>query len=94
MATATTATFEMPFCGLGSASPATRYFDRRTSAPPFVVGRVASVSALQMIPESDRGAGMTRLAHDLQSGEWERRFGHLAALDHFDVGYRLVVSWA
>jgi len=47
-----------------------------------------------MIPESDRGAGMTRLAHDLQSGEWERRFGHLAALDHFDVGYRLVVSWA
>jgi SAM-dependent methyltransferase len=53
-----------------------------------------SMSALQMIPESDRVAGMTRLAQDLESGEWESRFGHLAALDHFDVGYRLVVSWA
>jgi len=51
-----------------------------------------SMSALQMIPESDRGAGMTRLTRDLESGEWERRFGYLAALDHFDVGYRLVVS--
>jgi hypothetical protein len=51
-----------------------------------------SMSALQMIPESDRMAGMSRLSEDLESGEWERRFGHLATLDELDVGYRLVVS--
>lgn len=32
------------------------------------------------------------LRADLESGEWECRFGHLKALDAFDVCYRLVVS--
>jgi len=33
-----------------------------------------------------------RLAADLASGEWERRYGHLRRLDALEVGYRVVVA--
>lgn len=36
--------------------------------------------------------GAARLPADLDSGAWERRFGHLRALDSLDAGYRLVVA--
>lgn len=36
--------------------------------------------------------GLARLAEDLGSGEWERRYGHLLALDSLDLGYRLVTT--
>ena len=36
--------------------------------------------------------GLERLADDLASGEWERRYGNLLALDEFDAGYRLVIG--
>ena len=34
------------------------------------------------------------LARDLDSGAWERRNGHLRALDELDCGYRLLVAGA
>jgi len=34
--------------------------------------------------------GLDRLRHDLDSGEWDRRYGHLRTLDTLDVGLRLV----
>ena len=37
-------------------------------------------------------AAMARLASDLESGEWHRRYGHLLELDEFDAGYRLVTA--
>jgi len=37
-------------------------------------------------------AGLQRLADDLASGEWDRRYGHLRGVDEFDAGYRLVVA--
>lgn len=37
-------------------------------------------------------AGLARLAADLDSGEWERRYGTLLNHDSYDAGYRLVVS--
>lgn len=37
-------------------------------------------------------AGLSRLADDLASGEWERRYGALLAQDSYDAGYRLVIS--
>jgi len=40
----------------------------------------------------DVSEGLAKLAGDLQSGEWERRYGHLAGLDALDCGYRLVES--
>lgn len=34
--------------------------------------------------------GLDRLAQDLESGAWARRYGYLLDLDELDVGYRLV----
>ncbi len=37
-------------------------------------------------------AGLRRLADDLASGAWDRRYGHLREQEEFDAGYRLVVA--
>ena len=50
----------------------------------------AGSSSFRVLPGLD--AGLSRLAADLAGGEWERRYGHLLALDEFDAGYRLVVG--
>lgn len=50
------------------------------------------MSALALIPEADRIAGMHRLTADLDSGEWHRRWGHLLGLDELDLGYRVVAT--
>lgn len=34
--------------------------------------------------------GLDRLRQDLDSGEWDRRYGHLRTLDTLDIGLRLV----
>jgi SAM-dependent methyltransferase len=36
--------------------------------------------------------GLRRLAHDLESGVWERRYKDLLARDKYDAGYRLVTA--
>ncbi len=33
-----------------------------------------------------------RLAHDLETGEWHRRYADILAQDDYDAGYRLIVS--
>ena len=50
------------------------------------------MSALALIPEADRAEGMRRLRADLDSGEWDRSWGHLLALDELDLGYRVIVA--
>ena len=40
----------------------------------------------------DAEAGLGRLAHDLETGEWERRYADLLGLEEYDAGYRLVVA--
>jgi SAM-dependent methyltransferase len=37
-------------------------------------------------------AGIARLADDLASGEWDRRYGTLMNQNTYDAGYRLVIS--
>jgi SAM-dependent methyltransferase len=37
-------------------------------------------------------AGLARLAADLESGAWDRRYGDLLELEELDAGYRLVVA--
>ena len=37
-------------------------------------------------------AGLQNLRRDLETGEWERRYGDLLALSEHDAGYRLVVA--
>jgi ubiquinone/menaquinone biosynthesis C-methylase UbiE len=44
----------------------------------------------QSISEEARRDGRERLRADLESGTWERRYGHLRALPALDVGLRLV----
>ena len=36
--------------------------------------------------------GLARLKQDLETGEWERRYAELLALDEYDAGYRLVLA--
>jgi len=36
--------------------------------------------------------GLARLADDLATGEWARRYGQLFPLEAYDAGYRLVVT--
>ncbi|HLK00757.1 MAG TPA: class I SAM-dependent methyltransferase [Streptosporangiaceae bacterium] len=49
-------------------------------------------SAFTMIGDADRAEGMARLAADLDSREWHRRYGHLLDLDELDLGYRILIA--
>lgn len=40
----------------------------------------------------DAEPGLQKLTHDLETGEWERRYPELLTLDAYDAGYRLVVA--
>ncbi len=41
---------------------------------------------------NDAETGLARLAQDLDTGEWERRFADVLALDAYDAGYRIIVA--
>jgi SAM-dependent methyltransferase len=51
-----------------------------------------ATSALSLISDAEREAGLARLRADLASGAWRRRYGHLLELDELDLGYRVVVA--
>lgn len=40
----------------------------------------------------DVSEGLAKLARDLESGAWQRRYAHLADLEALDCGYRLVAT--
>lgn len=50
------------------------------------------MSTLARLDPAALDAGNRRLRSDLDSGEWDRRFGHLRQEENFDAGYRLVLS--
>jgi SAM-dependent methyltransferase len=52
----------------------------------------ASISALARLDEATVRQVSERLAADLRSGAWDRRYGDLRALEEIDLGYRLVVA--
>jgi len=52
----------------------------------------ASISALARLGEDGVRSAAERLAGDLASGAWDRRYAHLRGLDEVDLGYRLVTS--
>ena len=47
---------------------------------------------ISIFAKVDAAEGIERLRADLESGEWERRFGDVLALDELDCGYRLLVA--
>jgi hypothetical protein len=52
----------------------------------------ASISGFARIPREQEEAAMARLRRDLESGEWERLYGHLAGVEELDLGYRIVAA--
>lgn len=52
----------------------------------------AGMSWLAMLSEDDRRHGTDRLRADLDSGEWDRRHGHLRHQETFDGGYRIAIA--
>lgn len=52
----------------------------------------ASISGFALLDEKTVSRGVARLKSELQSGDWERRFGHLRSLEALDAGYRLLVT--
>ncbi|HEY8122996.1 MAG TPA: class I SAM-dependent methyltransferase [Myxococcota bacterium] len=52
----------------------------------------SAISSFAKLTESEMREGLARLRADLDSGEWERRWGHLSGLAAIDLGYRLVVA--
>jgi SAM-dependent methyltransferase len=53
-----------------------------------------SCSALAQADPGVADRGVRRLAEDLRSGHWHERHRDLLELDHFDAGFRLIVSRA
>ena len=52
----------------------------------------AGISVFGILPREAVDEMVSRLAADLDSGEWARRNGALLELDELDLGYRLVVA--
>jgi SAM-dependent methyltransferase len=52
----------------------------------------AGMSAFALLEQSVVDRGIARLRSDLESGDWERRFGHLRSLEALDICYRLLVT--
>ena len=52
----------------------------------------AGMSWLAMLTDGQRRDGAARLRADLQSGEWDRRHGHLREQETFDGGYRIAIA--
>jgi SAM-dependent methyltransferase len=52
----------------------------------------AGTSWLALLPTAILRRGTERLQHDLESGEWDRRHGHLRSQAFYDGGYRLAIA--
>ncbi|PKB79008.1 MAG: hypothetical protein BZY88_15540 [SAR202 cluster bacterium Io17-Chloro-G9] len=52
----------------------------------------ASISSLAQLPPEVSDPCVQRLREDLESGEWDARYGHLREMSEIDLGYRLVIA--
>jgi SAM-dependent methyltransferase len=55
-------------------------------------GARAATSGFARMDTARQAAAVARLARDLETGEWERRHGHLRTLSELDVGLRLLIT--
>jgi SAM-dependent methyltransferase len=51
-----------------------------------------NISNFALAAEDDLAAGLARLAADLESGAWDRRYGELRSLPELDLGHRLLIA--
>ena len=54
--------------------------------------RRACISGFAKSTDEQLAPGLAKLGADIESGEWERKYGHLLDLDEYDTGLRLVVT--
>jgi SAM-dependent methyltransferase len=52
----------------------------------------AGISGFSRIEPEAADRGLKRLERDLETGEWERKYGDLLSEEQIDIGYRLVVA--
>jgi hypothetical protein len=52
----------------------------------------AATSVWDQLPAEVTDRALARLRRDLESGEWDRRYGHLRATPELDVGLRVVCA--
>jgi hypothetical protein len=52
----------------------------------------AGISVFHQLEPEEVADAVERLGAHLDSGEWQRRNGHLLELDELDLGYRIVVT--
>jgi len=52
----------------------------------------AGMSGFALLEQDVIDRGVSQLKSDLESGEWDRRFGHLRSLHALDLCYRLLVA--
>jgi SAM-dependent methyltransferase len=50
------------------------------------------ISTFAKLPADAVDRGLARLSDDLDSGRWEKHFGHLRTQESIDLGYRLVIA--
>jgi SAM-dependent methyltransferase len=51
-----------------------------------------NISNFALASENYVAAGLDRLRADLESGEWDRRYGQLRSLPELDLGHRLLIA--
>jgi SAM-dependent methyltransferase len=51
-----------------------------------------NISNFALATEGDLAEGLARLQADLESGAWDRRYGHLRSLSELDLGHRVLVA--
>lgn len=50
------------------------------------------ISDFALMPPADSEAGLQRLEAEIQSGEWDRKYGSLRTQKTYEAGYRFIVS--
>ena len=63
---------------------------RRPAA--YLDARIRSGSSSFWVLGDAANSGLERLARDLETGEWARRYADIIARDEYDAGYRLVIA--
>ena len=51
-----------------------------------------NISNFALATEDDLAEGLARLQAELDSGAWDRRYGHLRSLRELDLGHRLLIA--
>jgi SAM-dependent methyltransferase len=51
-----------------------------------------NISNFALASEGDLAGGLEGLRADLESGAWDRRYGHLRSLPELDLGHRLLIA--